>query len=390
MNELDVVAIIVVAVTVVSGLRSGFLPQLGGLIGAALGGASAIVVLPLLRPYVEQLDPWARAVAVVAELLLPVAIGEAVGSALGAMVRSRIGQVLGTVDSWAGAALGAAQGLLVVWLVGGLLAAGPQPDLAAQAQRSLAVRALNETLPPPVLIAGELGHWLDASGLPEVFVGFEPFPAPPVDLPTDPQARRIATRAIASTVEVNSAACSITLAGTGFVIRPHYVITNAHVIAGAAKIWVTPVAGSHAATAVLFDPRLDIAVLYVPDLDAPSLKLATTLPERGATGTALGHPGGGPLAVIPGAVSATYRARGRDLSGESYVTREIVELRARIQRGDSGGPFVLADGTVGGVVFAQAKTDSSVGYALSPLEVAEAITPGLTLTTSVDTGACTR
>ena len=67
--------------------------------------------------------------------------------------------------------------------------------------------------------------------------------------------------------------------------------------------------------------------------------------------------------VVAAAVADSYDATGRDLYAERNVTRSIVELRATIERGDSGGPFVLADGTVGGVIFAQSKTDSSVGYA---------------------------
>ena len=67
-----------------------------------------------------------------------------------------------------------------------------------------------------------------------------------------------------------------------------------------------------------------------------------------------------------------------------------MELRATIERGDSGGPFVLADGTVGGVIFAQSKTDSSVGYALAPASVRDAIANSLTATQSVDTGECIR
>ena len=37
--------------------------------------------------------------------------------------------------------------------------------------------------------------WLDATGLPEVFIGLEPFPAAPVDRPTDAEAERIAAAA---------------------------------------------------------------------------------------------------------------------------------------------------------------------------------------------------
>ncbi len=391
MNALDVIALLLLIVTFVAGLRSGFFPQLGGLLGAAGGGIVALQLLPLARPQIDGLDPTMRALVVLVGLVILIALGETVGSAAGYAIRARMGRgVLAGMDSAGGGLLGAGQGLLVIWLIGGLLAAGPLPGLAAQAQRSAAVRALSGILPSPTAIAGELGRWLDASGLPEVFVGLEPLPAPPVTLPSDPIARAIGEKAIASTVEVDSQACSYTLAGSGFVVAPGYVVTNAHVVAGARSIIVLPRSGSLSATPVFFDPQLDLALLYVAHLDAPAMKLASSDPIRGAVGAALGHPGGGPLVVVPGAVTDAYKATGRDLYGRQNVTRSIVELRADIQRGDSGGPFVLQDGTVGGVVFAQSRTDETVGYALAPAEVGEAIAPALTSTAAVDTGACIR
>jgi S1-C subfamily serine protease len=391
MNLLDVVAVVLVILALLAGWRSGFVPQLAGLIGAVAGGLAAVQILPLIRPQLDTLDPGLRAIVVLSGLVLFVALGETIGSAVGFEIRLRLGRgVLGKIDTAGGALLGLAQGVLVIWLLGGLLAAGPVPGLAAQAQRSVAIRTLSALLPSPTLIAGQLGRWLDASGLPEVFVGLEPIPGPPVTLPADPAVRAIAGKAIPSTVEVDSQACSYTLAGSGFVVGDGYVVTNAHVVAGASAIRVLRQAGSQRAIAVLFDPRLDVALLYVAGLDAPPLALASTDPARGTTGAALGHPGGGPLAVVPAAVSDTYRATGRNLYGDATVARGIVELRAEIQRGDSGGPFVLADGTVGGVVFAQSKTESSIGYALSPVEVAAAIAPALGRTEAVDTGPCIR
>ena len=70
------------------------------------------------------------------------------------------------------------------------------------------------------------------------------------------------------------------------------------------------------------------------------------------------------------------------------MTRQILELSARIDKGDSGGPVVLADGTIGGVVFAESKNDPAVGYALSGTAVARRITPALTRTAAVSTGPC--
>ena len=394
MNLVDVVIIGVLIFALVAGLASGAFPQLGGLAGAIGGGALAIIVLlPLAQSWLQTLDPPIRAVVVLVGIVGIVALGEALGSGLGARIRERlVGHgILGNLDRAAGGALGLAQGVLVVWLVGGVLAAGPLPQLSAAVQRSAIVRGLAGILPPPTQIVGELGKWLDASGLPDVFIGFEPFPGPPVAPPSDAQADAIASRAIPSTLLIRADACGYVLSGTGFVVKSGYIVTNAHVVAGSGSISVGRDTGlGTRATPVLFDPELDIALLYVPNLNAPALSLADHLPSHGTLGAALGHPGGGGLATIAAAVTSTYRAEGRDIYGTSQVNRQIIELSAMIIQGDSGGPLVLADGSVGGVVFAQAQTDPNVGYALSPIDVEARIKPALDLTAPVSTGPCTR
>ena len=72
------------------------------------------------------------------------------------------------------------------------------------------------------------------------------------------------------------------------------------------------------------------------------------------------------------------------------MRRQILELRAEVDQGDSGGPFILADGTVGGVVFAEARTNDQVGYALTPTSVATAVQPQIGRTGPVPTGPCIR
>jgi S1-C subfamily serine protease/uncharacterized membrane protein required for colicin V production len=393
-NLFDLVIIGVLVFALVAGLASGAFPQLGGLAGAIGGGALAIVVLlPAAQNWLQTLDPPVRAVVVLVGIVGIVGIGEAIGSGLGSRIRDRLvgHSFLGNLDRAAGGALGLAQGVLVVWLVGGALAAGPLPQIAAAVQRSAIERGLAGVLPPPTQIVGELGKWLDASGLPDVFIGFEPFPGPPVDPPTSAEADAIAARAIGSTLLIRANACGYVLSGTGFVVQSGYVVTNAHVVAGSGAISVgrDNGLGVHA-TAVLFDPELDIALLYVPGLTAPAIHLADQLPSHGTLAAALGHPGGGGLATIPAAVTSTYHAEGRDIYGTNQVNRQIIELSAAIIQGDSGGPLVLEDGTVGGVIFAEAQTDPNVGYALSPIDVSSRIEPALGLKTAISTGPCTR
>lgn len=391
MNLFDLVVVVLVAIALMVGFRSGALPQLSGLAGALLGGIGAVLLLPHLETPLAAIEPSIRAFLVLAGLLFAVGIGEAVGSAIGRTAASRLGEgVFGALDRVAGAVVGSAQALLIVWLTGGLLAAGPSEALAAQAQTSFVVRGLSGFLPAPTEIAGELARLLDDSGLPDLFVGLEPLPAPPVDLPADPLVASLAEIALPSTVKITAATCLSLSSGTGFVVERGYVVTNAHVVAGANTVRVGLGDRAFDAVPVLIDPDLDIALLYAPQLDAPALRLATTDPVRGATGATFGFPGGRALDVQPAAVAGAYQATGRDIYGEKRVTRAILELRAKVDQGDSGGPLLLADGTVGGVVFAEARTDADVGYALSPRAVRLAIAPAIGRTGEVPTGECIR
>jgi len=391
-NLLDLLAVVLAIVALILGARSGAIPQVGGLLGAVGGAALAILVLPALADPLSGVDPSIRPFLVLGGLIGAVAIGESVGAAVGRWLIRGVGSgLLSNADRAAGAVLGVAQALLIVWLTGGLLAEGPFPSLAQSAGTSSVVRTISSVLPPPTELAVELRTWLDASGLPDVFIGFEPLPAPPVERPADLVAQGIAAPAEASVLKVSAATCGLSSVGTGFAIRNDEVLTNAHVVAGADRhgIRVTARDGRLLdAVPILFDPKLDVALLFVQGLAIHPLQFAATDPERGAVGATLGYPDGGPLTILAAAVAGRYPATGHDIYGTDQVNRDILELRAAVERGDSGGPLVLADGTVGGVVFAEARTDPDVGYALTPSEIVARIRPALGQTTAVDTGAC--
>ncbi len=392
MNPLDAVTLLLVVAALILGWRSGAIPQVTGLVGAILGGVAAILSLQYLADPLSGIDPAFRPIVVLVGLVGAVIIGESLGAALGRTVARQLGDgLLSTADRTAGAGLAVAQALLIVWLTGSLLAEGPVPRLAETAGGSTAVRTMATILPPVTEIATGLGGWLDATGLPDVFVGFEPLPAPTVGRPDDPAARAIAAAAVASTLKVSAATCGLSSVGSGFVVAPGYVVTNAHVVAGADPRGIRVSGGGGQvldAVPVLFDPRVDVALLFVDGLQAVPLTFSRSDPERGAVGATLGYPGGGRLTILPAAVAGRYPATGHDIYGQERVRREILELRAEIDRGDSGGPLILTDGTVGGVVYAEARTNPEIGYALSPSEVAAGIQPGIGRRTAVGTGPC--
>jgi S1-C subfamily serine protease len=174
-----------------------------------------------------------------------------------------------------------------------------------------------------------------------------------------------------------------------------YVITNAHVVAGmrAPQVSDADGAGGPAAT-VFFDPELDLAVLRV---DAPlggalgpALPLVSSDVGRGAVGAVLGYPGGGGLAGAGAAVRQPITALGHDIYGRVDIRRDVYELQVQFRPGISGGPFVLEDGTVAGLVFAASSVDPGIGYAIRASEFQDEIRVATTRTTPVDTDPCLR
>lgn len=391
MNPLDLIAIVLIVLAVLLGVRSGALPQLFGLVGAAAAALAGLAVLPSVMPILDELSAPIRAIVVLSVLLGLVGVGETLGAMLGRQASQALGNgIFGALERVAGGIVGGAQAILILWLAGGVIAAGPFPNLAQQAQRSVALRIVDEFLPPPTEIVLELGQLLDDSGLPNVFIGLEQLPAPDIDLPSDALASEIGQRAGPSVLRVRADGCDQRASGSSFVIAPEYLVTNAHVVVGSDSVLVQTSSDSFQAVPVLLDLQLDVALLWADGLLAQPLRFAADEPTRGDLGATIGYPGGGDATVKPATVSATFNATGLDVTREERVERRIIELRARVVPGDSGGPFVLEDGTVGGVVFAESRVDPTVGYALSAREVLDRVQPAVGRQAAVPSGPCVR
>jgi uncharacterized membrane protein required for colicin V production len=391
-NLVDAIALLVVGVAIYSGWRSGFVIQALALLGFVAGVGIVVLAAPHAADALTDMDPWLRTIVVVGGVAGIVLLLQGIGSSLGNSARRRIGRgLLGSVDMGAGAAFGLVRGVFLVWLMGGLVGVLPIPGIASEARQAVILRALDTRLPSPVVLAAELGRLIESSGLPEVFVGAPP----PTDLPdvgvTDAQAAAIAAPARASTVRVEGVACGNFVTGTGFAVNGDHFVTNAHVVAGTGQLWIS-FDGSfdrHRARVVMFDPRLDAALLATETpLDVAPLELASEAPDRGQLAAALGFTGGGRQRIIPGVVSRSIEALGRDIYGNAIVARRVIELQADVAPGDSGGPVLLEDGTVGAVTFSESRTNNEIGYALSPTHVSEAIGPFLDSEQPVPTGNC--
>jgi S1-C subfamily serine protease len=373
-----------------TGYRHGAAQQLTTYAGLGIG----LVVGTVLAPHIAELasTPSVQAQLAVGTLLVAGAIGDAVGWFFGAKARARVGSTrLKRADTIGGSFVSVGAVLLVVWFLALNLVNGPVPAVSRQIQRSAIVRGLAATLPDPPSLVGEARRFLNVLGFPDVFLGLPPMPADPVPPPTDAEAEKAFRAGEASTVQITEPACGELLEGSGFVAAPGLVVTNAHVVAGGDG----PSVQMHGirplpATTVLFDSALDIAVLRVPGLEAPPLTLSSSEWPRGTSGAVLGYPKGGPLTGEKAAIRATFDATGRDIYGRDSVVRRIYELQTVVRPGNSGGPFVLTNGQVAGVVFASSSMDARTGYAITSLQVRDLVSRATNLASQVDSGPCER
>jgi S1-C subfamily serine protease len=192
----------------------------------------------------------------------------------------------------------------------------------------------------------------------------------------------------ASTVKIIGEGCGQIQEGSGFVVGPDVVVTNAHVVAGIAHPMVQ-VGGDLLATSVIsFDPRYDLSVLRVSGLNEPALPLDPEQVPRGVQAAVLGYPGGGSFRALPAGVMAEFEAEGRDIYGQGLTVRNVYEIQATVRPGNSGGPLVQPDGQVIGVVFSRSTTNGDIGYALTSPGVLSRVQQAESAAKVVGTGAC--
>jgi len=389
-NLLDLAILVLLGLAAFNGYRRGAALQIityAGLILGLLAGA-------LLAPRVASLasTPFGQATIALITLFAGAGIGDALGWLVGIRIWSLARQsVLGTVDSVAGTAVAVIAVLVATWFIGLNLVNGPFPALSSEIRGSAVMRGLNGVFPRPPSVLGEVRQFLNRFGFPEVFADLPPAPAGPVQGPSNKEVRAIARLADQSTVRIVGAACGAIQEGSGFVAASHYVVTNAHVMAGVKTPRVQKQnGGSQNAVTVLFDPKLDIAVLRVNTTPGPVLTLDPKEEGRGTDGAVLGYPGGGSLRYSGAAVRRDITAVGRDIYGRSTVERDVYELQAVVRPGNSGGPFVLSGGEVAGVVFAASTTDGKIGYAITSTEVIPKLQQAEGRTSAVSTKGCAR
>jgi S1-C subfamily serine protease len=388
---LDLLLLLAVVVFAISGYRQGMLVGVLSFVGFIGGGALGA----LIAPHVATVTSGARAQALVAvAVVFAVAtIGQLLTTVLGTALRSRLRwKPVRLVDSAAGAVVSIVSVLLVAWLVGTAVArTSAFGGLSRQVRHSIVLHQVDRVMPDAARTSfGAFRRLLDQNNFPQVFGGLAPERIVAVKPPDPKVLDSPGLKAARSRVLKvrGDAECHRRLEGTGFVYAPQHLMTNAHVVAGVRSPRVLLEDGSSLkATVVLYDPRRDVAVLYVPALSLAPLSFDGTA-ERGASAVVAGYPADGPFTAVAARIRGAERARGADIYQRSQVTREIYALRAKVRPGNSGGPLLAPNGEVYGVVFAAAVDDPETGYALTAAEVRGDADRGRAATTQVSSGGC--
>ncbi|MET4427964.1 MULTISPECIES: acid resistance serine protease MarP [unclassified Mycolicibacterium] len=387
---LDLAVLAVAFVAAVSGWRSGALGSLLSFFGVILGAVAGV----LLAPHVVSNIDGARTKLFVSLFLILglVVIGEIAGVVLGRAVRGAIrNRTLRSFDSVVGVAIQLVAVLVAAWLLATPLTSSDQPNLAAAVRGSRVLAQVNDLAPSWLQrVPARLSGLLDTSGLPDVLQPFGRTPVANVDVPdaalaTDPVVA--GTRPSVLKIRGVAPSCQKVLEGSGFVVAPNRVMSNAHVVAGSESVTVEAEGKSYDASVVSYDPNADISILDVPNLPSAPLVFHMQEAPSGTDSVVMGYPGGGDFTATPARIREIIQLNGPDIYHTTTVTREVYTVRGTVRQGNSGGPLIDRKGRVLGVVFGAAVDDADTGFVLTANEVAKQMA-GVGATQKVPTGTC--
>jgi len=389
---LDLLLVLAAIMYGIGGFRNGALLgalSFAGFFGGAAAGAQ------LAKPLGDRLAKGASQIPVAVVCVLVFAmLGQLIAVRIAGHIRTRVtSRPVRRLDSAIGAAFSVLALLLVAWMLAVPLASAPFPTVAGQVRRSVVIRAVDNAVPESVRnLYASLRRFIDRSGFPQVLGALQPtriIDVPPADPAVTGSPVVAASQPSVLKVRVVALSCDRGIEGSSFVYAPEHLLTNAHVVAGGNDVRVETASGTLSARVVLFDPGRDLAVLYVPGLEAPPLTLSPTAAKSGQQAIVLGYPQDHPFTVLPARIRDRERISGRDIYGQAAVDRDIYAIRSTVRAGNSGGPLVSTTGTVLGVVFASALDSPDTGFVLTAQEATTDAAAGRTAERPVSSGNCT-
>ena len=374
----DLIVVIWLALAALSGFRRGLTAQmlsLGGLVlGAYLGSQIAPEVLTG-----GSNSPWTPLASIVGALVGALLLQVLAGFVGGVARRLILPGPLKAADSAGGVFIGTLTGLGIAWLIAVLALNQPAVGLQRHVERSAILSTIVDEVPPSSVLnrLGTFDPLPLLSGLPDIRL-----PKPDASVP----ASGIAREASDSVVKVIGTSCDFSVQGTGWVIEPGLVATNAHVIAGQDDTKILTESGQRLrATIVYLDTHDDVALLQVEELVADALPLARRV-KRGESVVMLGHARGGDLRAKPGTAGRPVKIISPDATNSNTGFRTVVPLRGEVLRGDSGGPVLNQNSEVVAMMFG-ATREGVGGVGVPLIELRQALE---SLLQPVDSGPCIR
>jgi S1-C subfamily serine protease len=387
---LDILLLLLLLGYLIAGLRNGFLVTLGGIVGFAAGAVAAFFAIPLVSTLVPD-DGW-RLTAIIATAVVLIIVGQALGAGFGGAIRRWMDfPPLRLMDRLLGGAMNLVVAALVLSMLAFSVSSLGVPFISQQIAASRVITGIDAATPDPVKAwLAQLRSIVVQDGIPKVIEGVAPdepvtIPDANVDTPALNQAAESVLRIAGTAFQ-----CGQNQTGSGFVIAPERVITNAHVVAGVNEPVVeVPRGAALPARVVYFDAVSDLAVLAVDGLETRPLPLGEPLPA-GAPAAFAGYPAGGPLRLEAASVQGMSDVFVQNIYGAEPSALQIYTLAADVQQGNSGGPLLDQQGRVAGVIFARATENTQVGYALSLAELAPVAAQAPALSETVSAGQCIR
>ncbi|GIF53654.1 colicin V production protein [Asanoa ferruginea] len=390
-SAVDLVLVLLMVVFAISGYRQGFVIGILSFCGFFGGALIGLQVGPLIAQ--RFADGALRVVISLVAIFGLAVLGQALTGWVGAHLRHAITSRAGRrIDDAGGAVVSMLAVLVVAWLVAVPLGSSSVPWLASSVRNSALLDGVDHVLPEQAQSLSEsLRETVDTRGFPDVFGGLTATRAREVAAPDPALAgSQVVINSKRSVVKVLGSAqsCGRRIEGSGFVYAPQRVMTNAHVVAGTDRVSIEVNGDRESGRVVVYDPHRDLAVIYVPDLDAPVMPFTHNSARAEADAIVLGYPLDGPYNAQSARIRDVGNITGPDIYESSEVTREIYTIRALVRSGNSGGPLITPDGEVLGVIFAAAADDRTTGFAVTADEASAVATAGLDRTKEVATGEC--
>lgn len=146
--------------------------------------------------------------------------------------------------------------------------------------------------------------------------------------------------------------------GSGVVVAPGLVLTNAHVVGKGSTVDVVLHDGRKTQGAVIErgSDEADLALVRVPLLDVPTAALSVESRLKvGSWVAAIGHGRGSVWSFNTGMVSNLYDGR---------AAREVFQTQIPLNPGNSGGPIVNRHGQVVGIVTSGIESANAINFGI--------------------------